>query len=611
MTLMKYLSGAAAVFGARCGWNGRRSALAVLFLLVSAMRLSAQWVTQTFDLAAGWNAVYLHVDASHSPLDTLVAGDSANPIQEIWLWQSAPATAQFVVSPQLPTTGGSQWVSWSRNSGATSPLQSLRGNAAYLVKVGGSARYSWRVKGKAVPPDYLWTSTGLNFVGFPTPASAPPTFERFLSPTPAFYQAAQIFAYGGGELGASNPSQIFGFRSQNVVRGQAFWIRSGATFNSYFGPFEVAMDGGAGLQFGGNLGQGRLRLRNQTSAALTVTLRLVNSEAAPAGQPTVVNPPPLLLRGALNTVNLTYGYSALASGPQTINLAAGGQPGSEAEVVIGLNRSQMPGKPGDLYAGVLRLTDASGLSQIDIPATAEVASLAGLWVGSVSVDSVNHYLRSYKTNSDGTLQTTSGGSYIADQTKTDPGAVARPYPLRLILHNDGTNTVLLQRVFQGMDASSNLVVATRESLLHPALLASARRVSCTHLPWSAANAGWMFNAPLGSAGAMTVTVPLAYNDQSSNPFLHTYHPDHSGMDSSGKNPLERGMHAYDVTRAITLNFTAPDSDFASLTANSGSLKGNYSETVTLLGIGANNRQFQSRGQFSLERVSNVVPLTRQ
>lgn len=324
----------------------------------------------------------------------------------------------------------------------------------------------------------------------------------------------------------------------------------------------------------------------------------------------MVQVPPLLLRGTLNTTNLTYGYSNLVTGPQTITLAAKGQTGSEAEVVLGLNRYQMPGQAGNLYAGILRLTDSLNLSQVDVPTTAEVATLAGLWVGSALVNTVNHYLTSYQTNGDGTLQTTPHGSYIPGGTNTNPGGVARPFPLRLIVHNDGTNSYLLQRAFQGMDAASNLVVTTQERYLLPALLNSARRVSCTHLPWSAVNSGWLFNTPLGSASVMTVTVPLAYNDQSSNPFLHTYHPDHSGMDSTGLNPLDRGQHAYDVSRVISLTFTAPDPDFASLTANSSSLKGTYTEDVTFRGIGSNSRQFRSSGQFALNRISNVISLTR-
>ncbi len=584
--------------------------MAAAGLGASIVPVSAQWVTQSMDLVPGWNAVYLHVDASHATLESLVGADSANPIQEIWLWRPAPATAQFVTSPQTPTTANSQWVSWDRLLSATSPLQRLAGHAACLVRVTGPANYTWNLQGKAVPPHYRWTSTGLNFIGFPTPATAPPTFESFLAPAAGLQQAAEFYAYVGGELGASNPARIYAFRTRSLRRGEAYWMRAGSTYNRYFGPIEINLPEPTGLDFGADLGQSRFRLRNLTATPLTVTLALVHSETPPAGERPVTGPPPLLLRGALDAVTLTYAFTNLADGPQTLTLAPSGQPGSDGEVVIGLNRSLVTGAPGDLYAGLLRITDSLALSQIDVPVTAEVASRAGLWVGTATVDTVQQYLKSYQTNPDGTRSTTAAGAYLPTHTNTSPAAVIRPFPLRLIIHSDGVNGFLLQRVFQGLDASTNLVVATREQVLHPARLASARRISCTHLPWSAANPGWPLSAPLGSASTLTVTVPLAYDDQSSNPFLHTYHPDHSGLDLRTGDKLPRGLQSYEITRVLTLTFTAPSTDFASLTARSGALAGHYAETVTLLGQGSDARQFHSSGSFTLTRISSITTLTR-
>src|SRR5262245_36419720 len=109
--------------------------LAFLVLAGQCHQASAQWITQTNSLKAGWNAVFLHVDASYATLDQLVGSDLANPIEEIWSWQPALPTGQFVESPQVPTGAGSQWSSWTRLQGPTSPLQRLAGNGAYLVRV--------------------------------------------------------------------------------------------------------------------------------------------------------------------------------------------------------------------------------------------------------------------------------------------------------------------------------------------------------------------------------------------------------------------------------------------------------------------------------------------
>src|SRR5262245_25286778 len=44
----------------------------------------AQWITQTNQLRAGWNSVYLHVDVSHTNANSVLL---ANPnIEEAWMW---------------------------------------------------------------------------------------------------------------------------------------------------------------------------------------------------------------------------------------------------------------------------------------------------------------------------------------------------------------------------------------------------------------------------------------------------------------------------------------------------------------------------------------------
>ena len=611
-------------------------------LLAWSVQARAQWQTQTNALQSGWNAVFLHVDASHATLDQSVGNDSANPIQEIWYWVPALPTGQFVDSPQLPSSAGNQWASWSRTLGPASVLHRLAGNGAYLVRTTNA--YNWTVKGKPVTPTYRWTLTGLNFIGFPTPPGAPPSFESFLASAPELQQSGEIYRYQGGQLGATNPVRVFAFRTTPVSRDQAYWIRAGETYNQYFGPFQVIKGSSSGIAFGETLGQARLRLRNVVNNSLTVTLRQVASEAAPTGQPAVRGAPALLLRGAINTTNLTYGYTNLLTGPQQWTLAPAGQPGSEVELIIGLNRFAMSGNPGDPFAGILRFTDSLGLSQVDVAVSAEKSSTAGLWVGGAALSSVSHYLTPYARATNqadfaallARLQLGQGvngyryewdpntgrvlvfggpqqktGTYLVDgPIKTDPGTVARPFPLRLIIHNDGTTSRLLQKVFHGVSPGTNLVLATKENLLLATQLANARRISAVHLPTSAGNVPWNFTGTIGQGGSLTVTVPVAYDDQSSNPFLHAYHPDHDNLDAQFSTQLPRGVESYGITRQISLTFTSPTDDFDSLTAGSQDLAGNYAEVVTFLSKNSQTRQFNVLGAFSLKRISEIATLTQ-
>src|SRR5262249_28921860 len=152
---------------------------------------------------------------------------------------------------------------------------------------------------------------------------------------------AEIYRYQGGLLGPTNPVQVFAFRTTPVKRDQAYWIRAGESYNQYFGPFQVVEASSSGINFGDTLGQTRLRIRNVVSSSLTVSVKQVPSETAPAGQQALSGVPTLLLRGPINTTNLTYGYVDLGAGPQQWTLAPAGQPGSEVELVIGVNRFTM------------------------------------------------------------------------------------------------------------------------------------------------------------------------------------------------------------------------------------------------------------------------------
>jgi hypothetical protein len=613
--------------------------------LLATISAHAQWVTQSFTLEGGWNAIYLHVDPSHDTLDNLLRADAANPIEEVWLWAAPASVQQFVSSPQSPASTASHWVSWSRaNAVGDSALQRLSGNMACLVRVSASTSgYVWNLKGKPVPPQYQWTTTGLNFLGFPTPAAAP-SFEDFLAKAPALSGTTEIYRYPGGELGDTNPARVFALRTTPVRRGEAIWMRTGTAFNRYFGPFDVELQNASGAHFRDSLGQYRIRLRNTTSSQVTVTLNLLASETPPAGQTAIVQTPPLLLRGALNLTDLTYGYTSLNAGPQSWVLAARGQAGSEAEVIVGLNRSAMTGNPGALYAGVLRFTDSFNLSQVDVPVSGEVAGKAGLWVGGASVSSVGHFLKKFAqatnevdfisvlerlelTNgADGITYTwdpnsgrilafgggdNKAGSYVLDgPIKTDSGAVAQPFPLRLIMHNNGANSRLFQQVFYGIGLGTNAVIATRQNLLLPSALASARRITAVHLPASVNNTSWAMTGAMEQGGSLTATVVLPYDDQLANPFLHTYHPDHDNLDPLFATTLPQGVESYGISRQITLNFTAPDNNFDSLTAGTQTLTGNYIESVTFLARGSDTKTFQGLGSFSLKRISNIATLTQ-
>jgi hypothetical protein len=169
---------------------------------------------------------------------------------------------------------------------------------------------------------------------------------------------------------------------------------------------------------------------------------------------------------------------------------------------------------------------------------------------------------------------------------------------------------MLQRVFIGKGAATtNVIVTTSEDLLDQSRIAAARRISAAHLPFSGNNLWWSAPGKIVPATVVNFTVPLDYNDQAANPFLHTFHPDHDNLQPDFKRVEPIGVESYGVTRQIRLTFRAPGTDFNSLTAGSLALGGVYEEIMTITGRSGATREFRLAGNFSLSRISSISTLT--
>jgi hypothetical protein len=175
---------------------------------------------------------------------------------------------------------------------------------------------------------------------------------------------------------------------------------------------------------------------------------------------------------------------------------------------------------------------------------------------------------------------------------------------------------MLQRVFVGTLASGNDGVASRESLLDVANLETSQRISCVHLPVSESNLPWVCGGgDLVPGQVVSVTVDVGHNDQASNPFLHTYHPDHDNLAADFKTVQPVGRESYRIGREIKLTIESPGSGFTSLTRTGTQLAGSYEETMTLFGLAtsgaANQKSYAMKGAFVLNRISDIATLTTE
>ena len=552
--------------------------LAACFLMLAAPA-SGQWQTTTYTLKGGWNAIYLHGAATHATPDVLFAsGDAAN-IEQIWRWNPNPTQIQFTHDPLIPSAGTPEWSVWYRNpqAGQTSTLSALTGQAAYLVKCSGSAAnsYSVALKNRPLPPSATWVRIGANLLGFPTnPIGGFPSISAYFATFPvAVATESKIYKYIGGDLGPANPMQVFSPISEPLARNHAYWFEAKVTGN-FHAPLEIAPSNPAGLEFGRTISVLAVRLRNRTSAPVTMTISPTPSAAAPTGVQAISGDVPLT-------------YRAFNSGTGQVDEIVLGSPFSQVigprdsvELEFGIARAAMTGGSGALYASFLKFTDSGNLMDVLIPASAQVASMAGLWVGDVEVTGV---------------QSTVAGS---------PGSTTpRPFPLRYILHvDDGGTARILSQVFLGtLAASDQLGICTSESSLKLGEKAAAIRMVAAHMPLDRVLPG-TGNVGLGTTLASTISLPF---DDGTNPFVHQYHPDHDNKDARG-DALGAGVESYAINRAVSFHFLAsPPAGTTSTGWGTTVLGGNYTETIA----GIHKQTLTTTGTFTFHRVSEIGAIT--
>jgi hypothetical protein len=558
-------------------------AVYITFLLCCGASLAhAHWFSTTYTLKGGWNSIYLHGDATHMNLDDLSA--QYPEIEEIWRWNPNPDEVLYIDSPLLRSAGTAEWSTWT-SDGSVLTLTELFGQSAYLVKCSGSSSdsYSVTLQQRALAPAVTWERSGANLHGFPSSnasGSYPYMADYFATFTAAIASDVQIFKYVGGEISASNPIQVFSTTFESLDRNQAYWFDSDVVGN-FYAPLEVSVSGLEGLDFGRTGSTLTVTLNNRTTAVSTVTIKTeVSSEAAPAGETFVTGRVPLLLR-TYDAASLSWTESAITEAfTQEIG------PESTVEVSFGIDRGAMSSDPGAFYASLLRVTDNTEQFDILLPVTAEVASLAGLWLGTATV------------------------SDVASQVDSSPGSTTpRSFNLRYILHvaDDGTAR-LLSQVFIGTlaDEGNPEGLCTLESGLDASAKDRATRLSVAHLPLDLVTSEGSGTVALGSI--LERTVSIAFNDPS-NPFVHQYHPDHDNKDARADGTstnLAAGDESYEITRQIQFEFTNdPPEGTSSSGWGSTVIGGTYTEILD----GLHKDSLEVSGTFTFSRISELGALT--
>jgi hypothetical protein len=283
-----------------------------------------------------------------------------------------------------------------------------------------------------------------------------------------------------------------------------------------------------------------------------------------------------LVRGPLSADTPQFTYSPFAA---PITRAIG--PGEEIEVQFTLDRSAMGTTAGQVFQSLLQVSDSLNLTRIDLGVRATSTSYSGLWVGGAVVNQVDQ---------------------IIGQTTNTAQPAPSNFPLRLLLHrSDAGATTLLQQAYL-FDASGTPMVTTKESVAHGGT-GKISRLSSVSLPLDLALQGAGQVAPTGT---LTFNVALGHN-AITNPFVHTYHPDHDNLNARFEQQLAPGDESPNITRVITLTFTPTLPGVTDPTFGSTTLGGTYSETIT----GLRTEPITVSGGFVIRRISAAASLLTQ
>ncbi len=572
-----------------------------------------EWKSESFTLNAGWNAIYPLVDASYTTIDELTV---AHPdIVEVWRWQPDRVDGRDL-DPTLPPVTGAEWAIWRRGLPAESSFVRLQANRGYLVRLrDGATPLNFSLVGQAVAPDLTFRSDGLNLVGFPVVEQSAPRFIQYLSTSGIPLLTTTILQYNGGDLvDGINPRRV-NPTATRVNRGRAYWIRA-EQFSGFYGPLAVNVDGGNIIDFGESSQSEQITLTNLADRELTVTLRSAVSAAVPAGQPALTGAVPVSVRPSF-----ALEASDLAS-PLTVTLPAN----SRVVVEISLDRSALAGSPDDRFGSLLVL-ETEG-EEVSIGMVAEVGSLSGLWLGDVQITHVGSVRRTFLRDAEGNTvfdSDTGAPTLTEDFTTGTSGAlpqVARPYPLRLIVHlNTAQQATLLSHIFTGILAGESgvnaLGLTLDEAALDPSHLNSASRLSVAHLPIDTVES---LGSGFGPAATLNATVTTAH-DSPANPFIHTYHPDHDNLTARYETQiingvetlvqLPAGLESFTITRKMSLIFDAEAPEGAGSDWGSTFFTGTFREDVGGLYrvTNDNSNAIRTEGRFALRRVSTIPELT--
>ncbi len=563
--------------------------VALSSVLLASWPAYATWSTQEITLNPGWNAVFVELQPENNRTESVFSGV---PVKSVWAWNERFSSVQYVRDPNTLVPEQPEWLTFypaSSPNGFLTNLFAIQGGKAYLVEMDGDQPVTITLEGQLMLREPVWLSNSFNLVGFHLDSQNATTFADYFAPSSAHAGKDMYTLNAVGEwVKIVNPA------SEPMRRGAAYWVYCEGQ-SSYGGPLGVDLQIGRGLDYGHIVEEQMLKLTNSTDQPKTVTFT-IRPSTRPADRPSTGadsgDVPPL-------AGDVKLGFRRIFSWePLEEPLEVTVDPNSTLGVEFAVLRAKMNVPPSQdaVFESVLDVSDGEGqLFRIPVSAQKNI-TMAGLWVGTVTVNAVSE----------------AAGS-LATTTPT-----ASEFRFRIIVHVDNQATPrLLQQVFlmqvqpdpqDPITYPARYVLVTDEDLVDNFTGVSMRDGEIVGRRIS--SSVFAFKDPIDLSGSLTGTllgtVPMAFGDRH-NPFIHAFHPDHDNLnDDFDLTPLlPEGRESFTFSREITLEFL-PDDPFASALPGYGHtiVGGNYREKIS----GVHQKALYVSGSFQLNHVVDVPTL---
>jgi hypothetical protein len=223
--------------------------------------------TQTIQLQAGWNAVYLEIEPRKGDPNALFAG---TPIEIAAAYHRPVTSMEFIDSPDEVLPDRKRWNVWyapQREDAVLSNLSAIQAHQAYLLFT--EQAFTWSLEGTAFHGSARWHPNAYSLVGFPIDAAEQPTVASFFAGAAAHLPLKAYRMVGGQWALISNPSQTL------MQPGAAYWVHSKGA-SAYRGPLTVDFPGSAagGLVFSETSGSRQIEIRSESPFPQSLTLSL-------------------------------------------------------------------------------------------------------------------------------------------------------------------------------------------------------------------------------------------------------------------------------------------------------------------------------------------------